>query len=173
MPQRIPGRAGSLTVGAGAVRLHAVGIHVEEVHVLVVVERVQVHHGPVVRHDLIVLGETGPNQLRVVLADKGDVDVVVIVGKKCRRRLAHRIAVARPVLPEIGDGEFGLARHGVQEVIEHRRPADARDPQGPHLGLDDFLLGVKACLATRKQQDRDCQSLPHQISAVLSILAQV
>ena len=61
-------------------------------------------------HDLVVLGDAGADQLGVVFADEGDVEVLVVVGKVGGGRLADGHAVARHVLAEIGDHEFGLAR---------------------------------------------------------------
>ena len=75
-----------------------------------VVKGVDIDGDPVVGQDLFAFRHIGADQARIVLGDKGDVEVLVVIGEKCGGRLAHRVAVARVHLPEVGDRQFGLAR---------------------------------------------------------------
>jgi hypothetical protein len=133
--------------------LHAIGIDVEQVDVAAVVERVDIQKHAVVAGDLVVFGDARADQPGVVLADEYRVQVLVVVRKIGRGRLAHRRSIPGLVLAEIGDGEFRFARKAVQKVSQPRRADYARDLQGPHLFVDDVLL--------RRQRRRGGER-PHQ-----------
>ena len=127
VPEGVPTGIVLDPVGDVAVGLYSVRVDVEPVHVPVVVKSIDIEDHAVIVHDLIVLGDPSANQLGIVLADEGRVQVLVVIGEVGRRRLRHRLAVARRVLTEIGDHEFRLARDAVQKIAELGGAADARD----------------------------------------------
>src|SRR5213596_2457672 len=116
---------------ADAVELDAARVRLEEVGALLVAECVQQNHDAVVDVDLLALGEAGPHLGRVVLADKDDVQVHVVVAQVDGGRRARRDAVPRVALAEVRHRPGGVGRILPAKRLELGGLVHSRNRHGP------------------------------------------
>src|SRR5260370_5852364 len=76
-----------------------------------------------------------PDLARFIVANEGDVKILVVVGEVSGSGLRWRRTVAGGVLAEIGDRQFGFARMILHEIFQFRRVTHAWNLRQRNLGL--------------------------------------
>ena len=118
VPQGFEGSIIADAVGGAAVKLHSIGIYVEPVGMLAIVECVDVERYAVVGCDVFALGYAGANLFRVVFADEADVQIFGVVREIGGRVLGWLCAVGRVHLVEVCDDHLSFAWPAFEVVSE-------------------------------------------------------